>query len=80
MLILCLADEEIGGLQGMGKLIRTEDFKQLNVGFALDEGMPTQSDEFFVFYAERTSWSRLLYTVAHIILMLYNMTPKKKIN
>lgn len=31
-------DEEIGGHTGMAVFIKDERFKQLNVGFALDEG------------------------------------------
>ena len=31
-------DEEIGGFLGMKLFIETEDFKNMNVGFALDEG------------------------------------------
>lgn len=32
-------DEEIGGVDGMEKFVEMDDFKSLNVGFALDEGM-----------------------------------------
>ena len=32
-------DEEIGGVNGMGKFVKMDDFKSLNLGFALDEGM-----------------------------------------
>ena len=31
-------DEEIGGLTGFYPLIQTKEFKDLNVGLALDEG------------------------------------------
>ena len=40
-----LADEEIGG-HGMGPLVNMQEFKDLNVGFALDEGMVC----FWLFY------------------------------
>jgi hypothetical protein len=33
-----MPDEEIGGAKGMGKLVETKEFKDMNVGFALDEG------------------------------------------
>jgi aminoacylase len=35
---LFVPDEEIGGLRGMKKLVKLEEFKTLNVGFILDEG------------------------------------------
>ena len=31
-------DEELGGLKGMLPFVNTKQFKDLNVGFALDEG------------------------------------------
>lgn len=31
-------DEEIGGIKGMSEFVNMDDFKSLNVGFALDEG------------------------------------------
>ena len=34
-----LTDEEIGGHKGMEIFIKTPEFKNLNVGFALDEGL-----------------------------------------
>ena len=33
------ADEEIGGADGMMKFIKDKEFKGMNIGFALDEGM-----------------------------------------
>ena len=51
-------DEEIGGTQGMAAFVKTPKFQQLNVGFALDEGMASESDELYVFYAERPIWSQ----------------------
>jgi len=37
--MLCEIDEEIGGLEGMKLFVQTEQFRNLNVGFALDEGL-----------------------------------------
>ena len=36
--LYAFTDEEIGGFLGMKLFIETEDFKNMNVGFALDEG------------------------------------------
>jgi aminoacylase len=33
-------DEEIGGHDGMALFCTTQEFKDLNAGFALDEGSP----------------------------------------
>ena len=35
---LFVPDEEIGGARGMKALIKLDQFQQLNIGFALDEG------------------------------------------
>uniref|UniRef100_A0A1B0CBE7 N-acyl-aliphatic-L-amino acid amidohydrolase n=1 Tax=Lutzomyia longipalpis TaxID=7200 RepID=A0A1B0CBE7_LUTLO len=49
-------DEEVGGKLGMAKFVHTDDFKALNVGFSLDEGIASPTDTFPVFYAERPTW------------------------
>jgi len=36
--------------------VETPEFKALNVGFALDEGIANPHDEFTVFYGERGVW------------------------
>lgn len=53
-------DEEIGGKSGMAKFVPTDDFKALNVGFALDEGIASPNETFDVFYAERSIWCKFL--------------------
>ncbi|KAJ0183475.1 hypothetical protein K1T71_001451 [Dendrolimus kikuchii] len=49
-------DEEIGGRTGMAEFVKTQAFKDLNVGFALDEGIACASDEYLVFNGERSIW------------------------
>ncbi|CAH0555895.1 unnamed protein product [Brassicogethes aeneus] len=49
-------DEEIGGKDGMKVFVETEEFKKLNIGCALDEGMPSTNEEFALFYDERCMW------------------------
>ncbi|PVZ98905.1 hypothetical protein BB558_005087 [Smittium angustum] len=46
-------DEEIGGVYGMKMFLETEFFKNMNVGFALDEGIANPGPELYAFYAER---------------------------
>ena len=44
-------DEEIGGADGMGLLVKSEEFKQLgNIGVAFDEGLANEKDAYTVFY------------------------------
>ncbi|CAG8547824.1 9357_t:CDS:2 [Ambispora gerdemannii] len=49
-------DEEIGGVDGMAKFVKSQDFRDLNIGFALDEGLANPSDALKVFYGERAPW------------------------
>ncbi|KAI3418826.1 hypothetical protein GPALN_007926 [Globodera pallida] len=54
--ILWGPDEEIGSHDGMEQFIRTDKFRSLNVGFALDEGLASETDVYTVFYGERCVW------------------------
>ncbi|XP_063953236.1 aminoacylase-1-like isoform X2 [Lytechinus pictus] len=49
-------DEEIGGDLGMGKFTKTEDFRNLNVGFGLDEGLANPTEKFSLYHGERAVW------------------------
>ncbi|CAP35259.2 Protein CBG17687 [Caenorhabditis briggsae] len=49
-------DEEIGHINGMKGFAVTEEFKKLNIDFALDEGIACDDDVYKVFYAERIPW------------------------
>ncbi|XP_047497947.1 aminoacylase-1-like isoform X4 [Penaeus chinensis] len=49
-------DEEIGGKNGMYEFVKTDMFKKMNVGFALDEGYANPTEKFTVFYGERAPW------------------------
>ncbi|CDW52142.1 aminoacylase 1A [Trichuris trichiura] len=51
-----LADEEVGSIEGMGKFVETEEFRLLNVGLCLDEGVASEDDIYRVYYAERSLW------------------------
>ncbi|XP_065365578.1 aminoacylase-1-like [Calliphora vicina] len=54
--VLFVPDEETSGEYGMYKFSRSKDFRDLNVGFALDEGSAADNDEFVAYYAERSIW------------------------
>ncbi|XP_056638469.1 aminoacylase-1-like isoform X1 [Diorhabda sublineata] len=58
-------DEETGGVDGMKAFIKTNDFKNLNIGFALDEGMASPNNEYPVFYAERVIWQMHIHCPGH---------------
>uniref|UniRef100_A0A1B6L173 N-acyl-aliphatic-L-amino acid amidohydrolase n=2 Tax=Graphocephala atropunctata TaxID=36148 RepID=A0A1B6L173_9HEMI len=49
-------DEEIGGQTGMKIFVESDDFRKLNVGCALDEGIASPDDSFQFFYGERSLW------------------------
>ncbi|CAJ0584960.1 unnamed protein product, partial [Mesorhabditis spiculigera] len=49
-------DEEVGGTLGMAKFIELPEFKALNIGFALDEGLASETETYKVYYAERCPW------------------------
>ncbi|KAJ1880277.1 adenylate cyclase, partial [Kickxella alabastrina] len=54
-------DEEIGGHDGMAKFVESAEFRQLNAGFALDEGMANPHEALRVFYGERAPcWIRFV--------------------
>ncbi|KAJ7006664.1 aminoacylase-1-like [Populus alba x Populus x berolinensis] len=53
-------DEEIGGIDGAGKFVKSKVFKDLDVGFVLDEGLASGNDEFRVFYADRSPWNVII--------------------
>lgn len=51
-----LIDEEIGSEDGMQWFVTTKAFDALNVGFGIDEGVPTPLPKLAVFNAERSAW------------------------
>ncbi|XP_058978503.1 aminoacylase-1B-like [Musca domestica] len=75
-----VADEEMGGGLGMREFVNTSEFKSLNIGFSLDEGLASPSEEFPVFYAERSVW-RIYFNInghaGHGSLLLKNTVGEK---
>lgn len=53
---LLYTEEEKGGRAGMGEFVKTEAYRRLNVGFALDEGLSNRGEEFLVFNKEKSMW------------------------
>nr|XP_024403201.1 aminoacylase-1-like [Physcomitrium patens]XP_024403202.1 aminoacylase-1-like [Physcomitrium patens]PNR35191.1 hypothetical protein PHYPA_023090 [Physcomitrium patens] len=56
-------DEEIGGEEGMAKLVSSSEFQQLNVGICLDEGLACAEDYYRVFFGERSVWKLVIKAV-----------------
>lgn len=48
----------MGGRYGMRPFVPTEDFRALNVGFAMDEGLASPDEQLPLFYAERAVWRK----------------------
>ncbi|XP_043678759.1 aminoacylase-1-like isoform X1 [Vespula pensylvanica] len=73
-------DEEIGGKLGMKEFVHTNDFKALNIGFALDEGVASPTEIFYMFYGERCIWHVEIHCTGnpgHGSLMLDNTAGEK---
>lgn len=57
LLFTWVPDEEIGGVDGMNVLIQSQWFRDINIGFAFDEGLACEEENAYsVFYGERLPW------------------------
>lgn len=75
--VVFVPDEEIGGDTTMEQFLKSQDFRDLNVGFALDEGMATTDDKFIAFYAERSIWRKfLMQTFIEKITKVFSLLKK----
>ena len=54
----------------MAKFVNTSDFLELNVGFALDEGTAEPTDQFLLFYGERSIWRKFLSKLEFIYFLV----------
>jgi aminoacylase len=55
--IVFVPEEEIGGERGMKQFLETQEFKDLNVVFSFDEGVPVNDPETLkIFYGENAAW------------------------
>ena len=50
---LYVEEEELSGKLGMELFVHMDEFRQLNVGYAFDEGLANPTDAFSVYYGER---------------------------
>jgi aminoacylase len=51
-------DEEVGSANGSELLVKSEEFRALNAGIVLDEGVPVPHDFIQVFNSERVAWCK----------------------
>ncbi|KAJ1349748.1 hypothetical protein KIN20_005391 [Parelaphostrongylus tenuis] len=54
--IVWAPDEEIGAVDGMAKFVQMQEFRELNLGFMLDEGIASETSTYKVYYGERNPW------------------------
>lgn len=54
----------------MGKFVEHEEFKRMNVGFGLDEGLANPTEAFTVFNGEKSAWCEFLCHVCRSIQIL----------
>lgn len=52
----------------MKKFVHMNEFRNLNIGFALDEGMASPNDEYALFYAERCIWRKFLLKIIFVFV------------
>lgn len=78
--ITFVPDEEMGGALGMAAFVQTADFRALNIGYALDEGMVSLNNQFTVINDERCTW-RIEFTcngiTGHGSVLFENTTGEK---
>lgn len=68
----------------MGTFVKKQEFKDLNVGFALDESSPSETEAFELNNGERIMWRQfymnlgdnLVYGLEQYISRIANLEPK----
>ena len=54
----------------MQPFVKTEEFKSLNVGFALDEGSASPNDKMELSWAERAPWRKIIPVAITLYLLV----------
>ncbi|XP_013401828.1 aminoacylase-1-like, partial [Lingula anatina] len=64
-------DEQVGSEEGMKLFVKHEDFRNLNIAFAMDEGLASEDGVYRVYNAERSPWCKiLLLSIIFIIIII----------
>lgn len=59
--LFCVPEEEVGGFKGTAEFVQSESFKALNVGYVLDEGLPSGNEQqLLIKVAERKAMQILI--------------------
>lgn len=59
-----MPDEELSGKKGMIPFVKSDHFKNLNVGIDLDEGFPANSENVVhITHAEKSIWRKYRYKI-----------------
>ncbi|KAF5279115.1 hypothetical protein FQA39_LY05793 [Lamprigera yunnana] len=75
-----VTDEEIGGTLGTSAFVQTNEFKMLNVGFAIDEGGVSEDEFITVHHEEKIIWPITIKCIGqsgHGSLLLANTAGEK---
>jgi hypothetical protein len=59
----------------MQLFVKTEEFRALNVGFGMDEGLANPEDAYTVFYGERAVWCECLLACSLPLPLLPSYLP-----
>ncbi|ORX96536.1 protein C06A6.4, isoform a [Basidiobolus meristosporus CBS 931.73] len=54
--VIFAPDEEVGGAKGWEQFSKTQEYRDLNIGLFLDEGLPNPDGTLRVFHGERAPW------------------------
>lgn len=78
--VVFVPNEELGGQGGMADFVHTTEFRALNPGFSLDEGIASPTEMFNIYYAERCIW-HIVLTIngnnGHGALLLKDTAPER---
>ena len=69
--LLFTPDEEIGSANGAAKLIKDVNFETLNVGICFDEGIPSPTNNFYIFNSERSSLCNFVWFVLFVFIFIF---------
>ncbi|VDQ04103.1 unnamed protein product [Trichobilharzia regenti] len=72
-------DEELGGAKGMKPFVGMK-FADMNIGFCLDEGIPSSSEDYLAFYDERRPvWLNVYFygNAGHGLALIENTAAEK---
>uniref|UniRef100_A0A1I8NC79 N-acyl-aliphatic-L-amino acid amidohydrolase n=1 Tax=Musca domestica TaxID=7370 RepID=A0A1I8NC79_MUSDO len=78
--VVFVPDEETGGELSLQEFVKSKEFRELKVGFALDEGMATEDERYVAYYAERSLWQinfKIKGSAGHGSLLLQNTAGQK---